>query len=130
MRNKPLAYYIATQENGAEVTVQRWEEHPALLPTHLEVRRVSTAAGDVELRIPFTMSRNLTQMGKVFREVERLHPKPDDLERIDQMTSEEQLNVALEMALEYIELAEGGRGHNARSRYLARCLRHIQQINE
>ena len=33
--------------------------------------------------------------------------------------------MSLDLALEYIQLAEDGRGHNDRSRYLARCLRQI-----
>jgi hypothetical protein len=34
---------------------------------------------------------------------------------------------AVEMSLEYIALAEDGRGHNARSHYLAQQLRKINQ---
>ena len=29
----------------------------------------------------------------------------------------------------WLELAEDGRGHNARSRYLTRCIRHLEYIN-
>jgi hypothetical protein len=43
------------------------------------------------------------------------------------MTDEALLREVLQMSLEYIALAEDGRGHNARSRYLARQLREIQQ---
>ncbi len=124
----PLAIYVATEKDGKDV-IERWNQHPAFAPTnYLKSHTVSTAAGDVELRFPHHMPRDISRLGRAYREVEKMHPQPDDIERIDSMTSaEERLNFALKLALEYIERAEDGGGHNARSRHIAQCLRHLRE---
>ena len=135
MQKKPLAIYVVKPFSGldseasGEWQVERWEDHPALFPRGLVVHTVSTAAGDVELHIPYPISRDSSRLGWAFNEVEKLHPRPDNLDRIALLSASERLELALEFALEYVELAEEGRGHNARSRYLARCIRCLKDIH-
>ncbi len=134
MQKKPLAIYVVkpfsglNDEASGEWQVESWEDHPALFPRGLVVHTVSTAAGDVELHIPYPISRDSSRLGWAFNEVEKLHPRPDDLGRIAVLSASERLALALEFALEYVELAEEGHGHNARSRYLAHCIRHLKDI--
>jgi len=108
--------------------VVAWKQHRALLPLGLVKHIVSTEAGDVELHTPYMPSRDRMCVMWAFAEVRRLHPPPTDLETLDTLTPREQLRLTLKLALEYVELAEDGRGHNDRSRYLARCLRQIASI--
>lgn len=133
---KPLPIYVvkpvfdAENEAAGAWEVQRWEEHPALVPFGLEVYTVSTAAGDMKLHLPYVFSRDPAQVGWAFRQVERLHPKPQDMERLESLSQVERVQLALDMTLEYIALAEDGRGHNDRSRYLARCIRQLKAAIE
>ncbi len=133
---KPLPIYVVKPVSDAESEaaggweVRRWDEHPALVPLGLEVYTVSTAAGDVKLHLPYLFSRDPAQVGWAFRQVERLHPKPQDMERLEALSQAERVQLALNMALEYIALAEDGRGHNDRSRYLARCIRELKSAIE
>jgi hypothetical protein len=135
MQKKPLAIYVVKPLSGldsertGEWRVERWDDHPALFPRGLVVHIVSTAAGDVELHIPYPISRDSTRLGWAFNEVEKLHPKPDDMDWVEALPTSKMLLLTLKLALEYVELAEDGRGHNARSRYLARCIRHLEYIN-
>ncbi|MBK9750769.1 MAG: hypothetical protein IPO91_28960 [Chloroflexi bacterium] len=108
--------------------VRRWQQHSALLPLGLILHTVSTEAGDVELYMPYGASRDRDVLLWAFAEVKRLHPPPTDLERLNAFPLAEQFRLSLDLALEYIQLAEDGRGHNDRSRYLARCLRQIASI--
>ena len=105
--------------------VRRWQQHSALLPLGLILHTVSTEAGDVELHMPYGASRDRDVLVWAFAEVKRLHPPPTDLETLNTLPLAEQFRLSLDLALEYIQLAEDGRGHNDRSRYLARCLRQI-----
>ncbi|MCK6580774.1 MAG: hypothetical protein L6Q98_22000 [Anaerolineae bacterium] len=105
--------------------VRQWQQHSALLPLGLILHTVSTEAGDVELHMPYGASRDRDVLLWAFAEVKRLHPPPTDLERLNTLPLAEQFRLSLDLALEYIQLAEDGRGHNDRSRYLARCLRQI-----
>ncbi|MBK8034684.1 MAG: hypothetical protein IPK17_35315 [Chloroflexi bacterium] len=75
--------------------------------------------------MPYGASRDREVLLWAFAEVKRLHPPPTDLERLNTLPLAEQFRLALNLALEYVQLAEDGRGHNDRSRYLARCLRQI-----
>lgn len=109
-----------------EWNVTQWLEHPALAPHSGGKQKVSTAAGDVELRVPPLAERNYKVLGWAHQRIEQLHPYPDNLS-LESMSEEALLREALQMSLEYIALAEDGRGHNARSHYLARQLRGIQQ---
>jgi len=115
---KPLPIYmlkpLSDAENEADGgwEVRRWEEHPALVPLGLEVYTVSTAADDVKLHLPYLFSRDPAQVGWAFRQVERLHPKPQEMERLESLSQAERVRLALDMAQEYIALAEDGRGHN------------------
>lgn len=109
-----------------EWDVVQWSQHPALAPHAGGKQKVSTAAGDVELRVPPLAERNYKILGWAQQRIEQLHPQPDNLSP-ESMTDAVMLREALQMSLEYIALAEDGRGHNARSRYLARQLREIQQ---
>jgi hypothetical protein len=135
MPKKPLAIYVVMplsdldSERTGEWQVERWDDHPALVPRGLVVRTVSTAAGDVELHIPYPLSRDLTRLGWAYNEVEKLHPGPDDMKQVEDLPASKRLTLALAFALEYVGLAEDGRGHNARSRYLARCIRHLKHIH-
>lgn len=105
--------------------VRQWQQPSALLPLGLILHTVSTEAGDVELHMPYGASRDRDVLLWAFAEIKRLHPPPSDLERLNTLPLAEQFRLALNLALEYIQLAEDGRGHNDRSRYLARCLRQI-----
>ena len=105
--------------------VRRWQQPSALLPLGLILHTVSTEAGDVELHMPYGASRDREVLLWAFAEVKRLHPPPSDLETLNILPLAAQFQLALTLALEYIQLAEDGRGHNDRSRYLARCLRQI-----
>ena len=109
-----------------EWEVTRWLEHPALAPHSGGKQKVSTAVGDVELRVPPLAERNYKVLGWAHRCIEQLHPRPASLS-LEGMSEEALLKEVLQMSLEYVALAEDGRGHNARSRYLARQLREIQQ---
>ena len=109
-----------------EWEVTRWHEHPALAPHSGGKQKVSTAAGDVELRVPPLAERNYKVLGWAHQRIEQLHPRPDSLS-LESMSDDALLREVLQMSLEYIALAEDGRGHNARSHYLARQLRGIQQ---
>lgn len=108
--------------------VRRWQQHSALLPLGLTLHTVSTEAGDVDLYLPSAASRDRDALLWAFAEVKRLHPPPTDLERLNTLPLVEQFRLSLNLALEYIQLAEDGRGHNDRSRYLARCLRQIASV--
>jgi len=135
MHKKLLAIYVVKPLSGlegertGEWQVERWDDHPALFPRGLVVHTVSTAAGDVELYIPYPISRDSSRLGWAFNQVEKLHPKPDDMDWVETLPSSQMLVLTLKLALEYVELAEDGRGHNVRSRYLSHCLRHLQYIN-
>jgi len=122
---EPLSNELAS---GAQWQVVAWKQHRALLPLGLVKQIVSTEAGDVELHMPYMPSRDRDVVLWTFSEVRRLHPPPTDLETPDTLTTAEQFRLTLKLALEYIEIAEDGRGHNDRSRYLARCLRQIASI--
>ena len=135
MPNKPLAIYVVKPLSGlegeriGEWQVERWDDHPALFPRGLVVHTVSTAAGDVELHIPYPISRDSSRLAWAFSEVEQLHPKPHDMDWVEALPSSQMLLLTLKLALAYVELAEDGLGHNARSRYLAQCIRHLHYIN-
>jgi len=135
MHKKLLAIYVVKPLSGlegertGEWQVERWDDHPALFPRGLVVHTVSTAAGDVELYIPYPISRDSSRLGWAFNQVEKLHPKPDDMDWVETLPSSQMLVLTLKLALEYVELAEDGCGHNARSRYLAQCIRHLHYIN-
>jgi hypothetical protein len=120
---KPI-YVLVRLEDKWEVV--RWTEHPALPSYEAGKQTVSTAAGDIELRVPLLAERNNQLLAWAHQRVEQLHPYPDSLSP-ERMTDAGLLSETLRMSLEYIALAEDGRGHNARSRYLARQLREIQQ---
>lgn len=109
-----------------EWDVIQWQEHPSLAPHTGGKRKVSTAAGDVELRVPPLVERNYKILGWVSQRIEQLHPRPDMLE-LEEMSDEILLKKVLQLSLEYVGLAEDGRGHNARSHFIARQLREIQQ---
>ena len=127
-QTEPRIYLVETIPTELGWQVRRWQQHPILLPYGLIRRTVSTAAGDVDVYLPDEIWRNRDVLYRVFAEVQQLHPKPDDLNTLDMLTRSEQLRLALDMALEYVERAEDGRGHNERSHHLARCLRHISNI--
>ena len=105
--------------------VRQWRQPSALLPLDLILHTVSTEAGDVELHMPYGASGDRDTLLWAFAEVKRLHPPPTDLETLTSLPLIEQFRLSLDLALEYVQLAEDGRGHNDRSRYLARCLRQI-----
>ena len=109
-----------------EWDVIQWQEHPALAPHSGGKRKVSTAAGDVELRVPALVERNYKVLGWASQRIEQLHPRPDML-ALENLSHEALLKEVLHLSLEYVELAEDGRGHNARSHFIARQLREIQQ---
>jgi hypothetical protein len=126
MKQENMSIYVVealpTEERWP---VRRWQQPSALLPLGLILHTVSTEAGDAELHMPYGASRDRDVLLWAFTEVKRLHPPPTDLERLSTLSVAEQFQLALTLALEYIQLAEDGRGHNDRSRYLARCLRQI-----
>jgi len=129
---RPIYVVEALSDKGKDATeawqVVAWKQHRALLPLGLVKHIVNTEAGDVELHTPYMPSRDRMCVMWAFAEVRRLHPPPTDLETRDTLTPGEQLRLTLKLALEYVEIAEDGRGHNDRSRYLARCLRQIASI--
>ena len=109
-----------------EWDVIQWGEHPALAPHSVGKQKVSTAAGDVELRVPPIAERNYKVLGWASQRIEQIHPRPEMLE-LEPMSDEALLKEVLQLSLEYIALAEDGRGHIPRSRFIARQLREIQQ---
>jgi len=116
---------VETATEGWQVA--SWRQHPALLPLGLIMRKVSTEAGDAEVYMPFMVSINQPLMFWAFAEVRRMHPKSTDLDALDTLSLNDQLILTLELALEYVRLAEDGRGHNDRLRYIARSLRRITE---
>jgi hypothetical protein len=124
-KDKQKTIYVLVRLED-EWDVVQWSQHPALAPHAGGKQTVSTAAGDVELRVPPLAERNYKVLGWAQQRIEQLHPHPDNLSP-ESMTDAVLLREALQMSLEYIALAEDGRGHNARSRYLAQQLREIQQ---
>lgn len=130
MQTQSRPIYIAEQTSvGVEQwRIVRWDQHPALLPLGLEKHVVSTEAGDVELHMPFVPMLERQRLYAAFDQVSRLHPKPTDFEALEAMSRDQLLTLALRFALEYVGLAEDGRGHNDRSRYIARCLRRIGSL--
>ena len=113
-------------EPHKEWDVIQWKDHTALAPHSGGKRKVSTAAGDVELRVPPLADRNYEVLGWASQRIEQLHPRPEMLE-LELMSDEALLREVLQLSLEYVALAEDGRGHNPRSRFIARQLREIQQ---
>lgn len=109
-----------------EWDVIQWQEPPALAPHSGGKRNMSTAAGDVELRVPSLVERNYKVLGWASQRIEQLHPRPDML-ALENLSHEALLKEVVQLSLEYIELAEDGRGHNARSHFIARQLREIQK---
>jgi len=109
-----------------EWDVIQWGEHPALAPHSGGKRKVSTAAGDVELRVPALVERNYKVLGWASQRIEQLHPHPDMLV-LENLSHEALLKAVLQLSLEYVALASDGRGHNARSQFIARQLRDIQK---
>ena len=122
-QQKPI-YVLERPADEWEVVL--WTEHPALPPHEGGKQPVSTAAGDVELRVPPLAERNNQLLSWAHQRVEQLHSYPDSLSP-ERMSDAALLSETLRISLEYIALAEDGRGHNARSRYLARQLRELQQ---
>ncbi|MCU0463921.1 MAG: hypothetical protein MUF38_05080 [Anaerolineae bacterium] len=122
-QQKPLYMLVRLAD---EWEVVPWTEHPALAPHEVGKHTVSTAAGDVELRVSPLAERNNQLLAWARQRVEQLHPYPDSLSP-ECMTNAALLSETLQISLEYIALAEDGHGHNARSRHLARQLREIQQ---
>ena len=114
------------RDSQQEWDVIQWGEHPALAPYSGGKRKVSTAAGDVELRVPLLAERNYKVLGWASRRIEQLHPRPDML-ALENLSRETLLKKVLHLSLEYVALAEEGRGHNARSHFIAHQLRNIQQ---
>lgn len=131
-KGKQKAIYVLVycpsegSDPNKEWEVTQWHEHPALAPHSGGKQQVSTAEGDVELRVPPLAERNYKVLGWAQQHIEQLHPHPDNLSP-ERMTNEALLRKALQMSLEYIGLAEEGRGHNARSHYLTQQLQAIQQ---
>ncbi|MEO1644737.1 MAG: hypothetical protein AAFR67_06085 [Chloroflexota bacterium] len=130
-KNKKTIYVLVhcPSEGGDpsnEWDVIQWGEHPALAPHSGGKRKVSTAAGDVELRVPALVEHNYKVLGWVSQRIEQLHPRPDML-ALENLSHDALLKEVVHLSLEYVELAEDGRGHNARSRYLAQQIRKINQ---
>lgn len=125
-KQKTIYVLCPSEETDTEWDVIQWQEHPALAPHSGGRRKISTASGDVELRLPPIVEHNYKVLGWASQRINRLHPYPDELSP-EGMSDQALLMDAIEMSLEYIELAEDGRGHNARSRYLAQQLRTIKQ---
>ncbi|MEO1644846.1 MAG: hypothetical protein AAFR67_06650 [Chloroflexota bacterium] len=109
-----------------EWDVIQWKEHPALAPHSGGKRKVSTASGDVELRVPPLVEHNYKVLGWASQRIEQLHPYPEML-ALEKLSHEALIKEVLHLSLEYVALAEDGRGHNARSHFIARQLREIQQ---
>jgi hypothetical protein len=124
----PIYLVEADEENTEGWRVVRWNQHPALLPRELDRHVVSTPSGDVELYAPFVPSLERKRLYALFDTVVTLHPKPTNLEALAAMSRDQLLTLALRFVLEYVGLAEDGRGHNDRSRYLARCQRRIESL--
>lgn len=118
-------YVLVRREDAWDVI--RWSEHPALAPHSGGIQKVSTAAGDVELRLPPLAERNYELLGWAQQRIEQIHPRPDYL-ALEHMSVAALLRETLQLSLEYIALAEDGSGHSARSAYLARQVREIQQF--
>lgn len=129
-QSRPIYVAEATSDGTERWRIVRWEQHPALLPFGLVKHIVSTDAGDVELHIPFVPTLERKRLYTALDQVSRLHPKPTDFEALKAMSRDQLLTLALRFALEYVGLAEDGRGHNDRSRYLARCLRRIESLTQ
>ncbi|MEO1644343.1 MAG: hypothetical protein AAFR67_04105 [Chloroflexota bacterium] len=128
--NKTIYVLVHCPSKGSdpqkEWDVILWSEHPALAPHSGGKRKVSTASGDVELRVPPLAERNYKVLGWASRRIRQLHPCPDML-ALENLSHEALLKELLHLALEYVALAEEGRGHNTRSHFIARQLRDIQQ---
>ena len=75
---------------------------------------------------PPLAERNYKVLGWAHQCIEQLHPRPE-MREPEHMSDEALLREVLQLSLEYIALAEDGRGHNPRSRFIARQLREIQQ---
>ena len=118
--------YSLSENCDEEWDVIQWLEHPALAPHSGGRRKVSTAAGDIELRVPPIAERNYKILGWASQRIEQLHPRPEMLV-LEPMSGEALFKEVLQLSLEYVALAEDGRGHNPRSRFIARQLREIQQ---
>ncbi|NUQ05805.1 MAG: hypothetical protein HUU31_18080 [Anaerolineae bacterium] len=127
-QEKSSIYVVEALPDQVGWHVRRWQQPSALLPLGLILHTVSTEAGDVELHMPYGASRDRDVLLWAFAEVKWLHPPPTDLATLDTLPLTDQLRLTLDLALEYIQLAENGRGHNDRSRYLARCLRQVASI--
>jgi len=127
-QDKLSIYVVEALPTKEQWQVSRWQQHPMLPPVGLIHYSVNTEAGDVELYLPYAASSNRSVLLWSLAEVKRLHPQPTDLELLDTLPLAEHLRLSLDLALEYIQLAEDGRGHNDRSRYLARCLRQIRSV--
>ncbi len=81
--------------------VSRWLEHPALAPHSGGKRKVSTAAGDVELRVPPLAERNYRVLGWASQRIEQLHPRPDML-LTDDMSDGSLLREVLQLSLWFV----------------------------
>jgi len=125
-KQKTIYVLCPSEETDKEWDVIQWQEHPALAPHSGGRRKVSTASGDVELRMPPVAEHDYKVLGWASQQIERLHPYPEQFAP-EGMTEQALLMEAVGMSLEYIELAEDGRGHNARSHYLAQQVRKINQ---
>ena len=130
-KNKKMIYVLVHRPSEGrdphkEWEVIQWGEHPALAPHSGGKRKVSTAAGDVELRVPPLADRNYKVLGWASQRIEQLHPRPA-MRELEPMSDEALLKEVLQLSLEYIALSEDGRGHMPRSRFIARQLRKIQQ---
>lgn len=130
-KNKKTIYVLVHcpsegRDPNKEWDVIQWQEHPTLAPHSGGKRKVSTAAGDVELRVPPLAERNYKVLGWASQRIAQLHPHPDML-ALENLSHEVLLKEVLQLSLEYVALAEDGRGHNARSHFIARQLRDIQQ---
>ena len=83
-KNKKTIYVLVHcpsegRDPQKEWDVIQWQEHPALAPHSGGKRKVSTAAGDVELRVPSLVERNYKVLGWASQRIEQLHPRPDML---------------------------------------------------
>lgn len=130
-KNKNTIYVLVHcpsegRDPNKEWDVIQWGEHSALAPHSGGKRKVSTAAGDVELRVPPLAERNYKILGWASQRIEQLHPRPDIL-TLESLSHEALLKEVLHLSLEYVALAEDGRGHNARSHFITRQLRKIQK---
>lgn len=129
-QEKSSIYVVEALPTEERWQVRRWHQPSALLPLGLILHTVSTEAGDVELHMPYGASRDRDVLLWAFAEVKRLHPPPTDLKALNTLPLAEQIRLSLNLALEYIQLAEDGRGHNDRSCYLARCIRALKSAIE